>query len=171
MVMIKENRNDADTLHVDDRNPQVSERADRLRRAVKGAGGNQAVAIRAGMPVGTLNRYLAGREMKASAMISLAAACNVSLEWLATGREPVRADQPTPTRPAPEPQSRSSNLFGTIDIDRMAQALDKAFQLYAERGSKPPSMRRLAQVLLLVYDDFTDETAPERAPEVTSDKI
>lgn len=33
----------------------------------------------------TLNNYIAGRDMKVSALIALADACGVSLEWLATG--------------------------------------------------------------------------------------
>ena len=72
------------------------ERSVRLKAAVKAAGGNRVVASHVGMPVGTLNRYLAGRDMKASAMISLAASCNVSLEWMATGREAAPKASATP---------------------------------------------------------------------------
>jgi transcriptional regulator with XRE-family HTH domain len=67
---------------------EVAERAARLKTAVKAAGGNQAVAQRASMNLGTLNNYIAGRDMKAASMVALAKACNVSLDWLATGREP-----------------------------------------------------------------------------------
>ena len=66
---------------------EVKARAERLRAAVKNAGGNTQVAARAGMPFGTLNRYIAGRDMKASAMVALARACDVSLDWLAEGVE------------------------------------------------------------------------------------
>lgn len=145
-----------------DRNRESQERAKRLRSAVKAAGGNQAVADRIGMPVGTLNRYMAGRDMKASALVALADACNVSLEWLGTGRAPMR-----PGEPPPEPHATrasrptSSNLFGTLDIDRMARAIEKALELFAERGHRP-SMRRLAQVVLLLYDDFVDPAQQDR---------
>jgi phage repressor protein C with HTH and peptisase S24 domain len=71
----------------DDSLDEVKARAERLRSAVKNAGGNTQVAARAGMPFGTLNRYIAGRDMKASAMVALAKACGVSLEWLADGNE------------------------------------------------------------------------------------
>lgn len=74
-------------FHPDDKDMAVKERAERLRAAVKRAGGNTQVAIRAHMNVGTLNNYIAGREMKASAMIALAKACGVSLDWLAEGAE------------------------------------------------------------------------------------
>lgn len=72
----------------DEREEEISERAKRLHAAVKQAGGNGKVAARANMKLGTLSRYLAGRDMKASAMIALADACNISLDWLAKGVEP-----------------------------------------------------------------------------------
>lgn len=71
-------------------NSEIAERSSRLREAVKTAGGNAVVASRAGMPVGTLNRYLKGRDMKASAMTALAQSSGVRLEWLATGTGPMR---------------------------------------------------------------------------------
>ncbi|WP_173576606.1 LexA family transcriptional regulator [Acetobacter fallax] len=65
----------------------VRKRSGRLRAAVHAAGGNNRVATRANIPLGTLNNYIAGREMRVGPMIALADACNVSLDWLATGRE------------------------------------------------------------------------------------
>lgn len=73
----------------------TSDRAERLREAVRKGGGNTKVAALSGIPFGTLNNYLAGREMKAGAMIAIAKACGVSLSWLATGEG--------------EPQSQSPN--------------------------------------------------------------
>lgn len=70
-------------------NSEIAERSLRLKEAVRAGGGNAAVATRAGMPVGTLNRYLKGRDMKASAMTALAQAAGVRLEWLATGAGPM----------------------------------------------------------------------------------
>ncbi len=78
----------ASSLTETDRSQDVALRAERLRSAVRAAGGNQAVAERANMHVGTLNRYIAGRDMKASALITLADACNVDIEWLAVGASP-----------------------------------------------------------------------------------
>lgn len=82
----------------------MEERAERLREAVRAAGGNQAVAARAGMHVGSLNNYLRGRDMKASAMVALADACAVGLEWLATGsgerRSTTAADSTRPDHAA-----------------------------------------------------------------------
>ncbi len=61
--------------------------AERLREAVRGAGGNQAVALKSGVPLGTLNNYLrAITEPKAVALTQIAQACGVSLDWLMTGQ-------------------------------------------------------------------------------------
>lgn len=60
-----------------------SEIAARLREAIRAAGGNQAVAQRAGVPIGTVNNYVrAVSEPKAAALGALARACGVSLDWL-----------------------------------------------------------------------------------------
>lgn len=63
---------------------------ERLKQAVRATGAAKQVAERAGVPLGTLNAYLAGREMKFSNAAALAAATNISMDWLATGRGPMR---------------------------------------------------------------------------------
>jgi phage repressor protein C with HTH and peptisase S24 domain len=60
--------------------------AERLRIAVARVGNASAASRLSGVPVSTLNNYLAGRDMKRGPMVALADATNVSLEWLATGR-------------------------------------------------------------------------------------
>jgi transcriptional regulator with XRE-family HTH domain len=65
---------------------EIIDRAERLKEALKLAGGAAAVARKIGMPMPTLNNYIAGRDMKASAVVALADGCGVSVEWLATGR-------------------------------------------------------------------------------------
>lgn len=75
----------------------------RLERAIAQAGGPSAVARRAEMYLGTLNRYRAGRELPSSALVSLARATAVRLEWLATGEGPMQADQEVVTTSAPLP--------------------------------------------------------------------
>ena len=64
---------------------EIAARAGRLKEACRIAGGATVVARKIGMPMPTLNNYLAGRDMKASAMVRLAQAAGVSVEWLATG--------------------------------------------------------------------------------------
>ena len=62
--------------------------ADRLRQAVRAAGGNRAVAARSGVPVGTVNRYVRAKGgRKVAALRAIAAACGVSLQSLLTGEQ------------------------------------------------------------------------------------
>lgn len=70
----------------------LQDRGERLRRAVRASGGNEAVAARAGVPLSTLGTYIAGGEWKLSRALALAAACGVSLDWLATGRGAMAGD-------------------------------------------------------------------------------
>ena len=82
--------------------PQAADRganretAVRLHEAVGAAGGNKAVARRSGVPLATVNNYVRGRNgMKIGPLSALVAACNVSLDWIVSGREAATA-APTP---------------------------------------------------------------------------
>ncbi|MDE2580108.1 MAG: helix-turn-helix transcriptional regulator [Rhodospirillales bacterium] len=158
-------------------NSEISERAARLREAVGRAGGNKAVAARSGVPVGTLNNYLAGRDMKVGAMIALAHATHVNLEWLATGRGPRLADDFVPPR-AGQPPVGTELPDGTAiaagpamplppampspaDIDRMARALERAGPILEAHQGKLPDRRRFAQLLLLLCNEIA---AAEKIP-------
>ncbi len=68
---------------------EIVVRTERLRQAINLAGGATAVARKISMAPTTINNYLAGRDMKASALAALADACGVSIEWLAVGRGPM----------------------------------------------------------------------------------
>lgn len=59
----------------------------RLREAITNGGGYTTIVERSGIAPASLNRYLKGAEMKIGTAMRLAAACNVSLEWLLTGAE------------------------------------------------------------------------------------
>lgn len=66
----------------------------RLRQAVEGAGGNQRVASASGVPLRTLNNYLADEaEPKGSTLLRLADATNRSVDWL-LGRDHARDVEP-----------------------------------------------------------------------------
>lgn len=69
-----------------DGNSVDREAVERLRRAVEHAGGRVAAARKAGVPLGSLNNWLKGRDPKRAALVALADGCQVSLEWLASGR-------------------------------------------------------------------------------------
>lgn len=74
-------------------NSSVAYRSERLRSAVRDGGGASAVAKRGQIPLGTLNNYLAGRDMKAEGLVAIARATGVRLEWLATGEGPMKAGE------------------------------------------------------------------------------
>src|ERR1700733_14674772 len=79
--------------------------AARLHEAVRAAGGNQVVARRSGVPLATVNNYVRGRNgMKIEPLAALAAACNVSLEWLVAGDEASKVGpMPSGDYPTPDP--------------------------------------------------------------------
>jgi len=79
------------------------EMAFRLELAIAQAGGPSAVARRADMYPSTLHRYRAGRELPSSALVSLARAAGVRLEWLATGEGPMQGEHPVVTASAAPP--------------------------------------------------------------------
>ena len=59
--------------------------AERLREAVKRAGGAAKVARESGVPAATLKSYLQGRSMRRGTLVALSKATDVSLAWLAGG--------------------------------------------------------------------------------------
>jgi phage repressor protein C with HTH and peptisase S24 domain len=75
----------------------------RLDQAIAKAGGPSAVARRADMYLSTLHRYRSGRELPSSALVSLARATGVRLEWLATGEGSMQGENPVVTAPNPPP--------------------------------------------------------------------
>lgn len=70
------------------------ERARRLHLAVEEAGGPGKVSANSGVNLRTLGYYLNGRDLKSEALAAIADACGVSVEWLATGRGPMRPELP-----------------------------------------------------------------------------
>ncbi|MFT8921696.1 S24 family peptidase [Acetobacter sp.] len=80
-------------------NREIDSANERLRAAVRNAGGNQHVANVSGVPLGTLNTYIAGREMRASTAAKIAAACGVSLDWLISGSDAASSSANADERP------------------------------------------------------------------------
>lgn len=111
--------------------------AARLHRAVRAAGGNMAVANRSGVPLATVNNYVRGRNgMKIEPLSALAAACNVSLDWLVMGGEAAAAGPlaapnfPSGSVAAPlglgEVQAEASpgGMSGGIDVPMLTKAIE-----------------------------------------------
>lgn len=135
-------------LTVSDQNCEPSELSNRLRDAVRAAGGAATVAKRAGLSPSSLSHYLNGREMKIGTAVALADACGVTLTWLATG-----AQAPTPG-PAPHTEpypAREPTLFGTLDMERLGNAVAAANAVFNLAGVEPPR-RDLGRVTALLYD-------------------
>ena len=66
--------------------PQLAEAAERLRWAVhQRGGGPRAVSANSGIPLSSLGQWLAGREMRTSAVARIAQVCGVDPAWLAWG--------------------------------------------------------------------------------------
>jgi hypothetical protein len=126
-------------------------RAMRLRQAVDSAGGTVAIARQLGMPIGTLSRYRRGREMKVSAMIQLAQATGVQLEWLATGEGPMRAGEPPPAARPAAAQPEPLRLFGRVRIDRLVDAYEGALAT-----TKGADKRLTMHLTVLLYDQLTE---------------
>ena len=82
--------------------------------------------------------------MKFSAAQTLAAACGVTLEWLATGRDPAVA-------PAPPPPSRVK-MFASIDMDVLGSAIDAARNFATSSGLNAEG-RPFAQMVSILYDE------------------
>jgi DNA-binding phage protein len=145
------------------------ERVDRLREAVHSAGGPGSVARRAGMPLSTLSKYLAGREMRLPAAVAIARATGVRLEWLATGEGPMRPDATAPP-PAPPPSpcatpeppglaepgrpAAALGLTWQADPDRLARAYEMALAGISVLPGHRPDPRRLMRITLLLYDEL-----------------
>jgi len=111
--------------------------AGRLREAVRAAGGNLAVARRSGVPLATVNNYVRGRNgMKIEPLSALAAACNVSLDWLVSGGEapatgrPAGPDYPVAVAPPPPGLGEApvelspSSMTGAIDVHILTKAIE-----------------------------------------------
>ena len=64
----------------------------RLERAIQAAGGVASVFARSGIPQSTLYRFMKGGKVPGTALVAIAVAAGVRVEWLLTGQEPAAAD-------------------------------------------------------------------------------
>jgi len=111
--------------------------AQRLREAVVQSGGATRVAQVSGIPLTTLNNYLAGRsEPKRPALAVLAQVLKRDIAWLVTGTD--EADRPGRPEGAPE-----------VDAELLDLVMAAMLSLCAELGLKPTRAhlgRRCAQI-------------------------
>lgn len=108
------------------------------------------------MPVGTLNTYLKGRDMRLGASIRLAEATGVRLEWLATGAGPMREGEAPPAADSLPAAARPQSLFSFINADRLGAAYAGARRALAARGQHDADPVRVMQITALLYDSLTE---------------
>ncbi|MCP1270935.1 XRE family transcriptional regulator [Acetobacter cerevisiae] len=113
---------------------EITNVSDRLREAVLAAGGNKAVAEKSGVPLSTLNTYISGRDMRASAATKLAFACNVSLSWLLLGHD---TDEPPPKISPSQSYSLPVPANDVAYIDYYNVAASAGYGICADAGVKP----------------------------------
>ncbi|HEX3982400.1 MAG TPA: helix-turn-helix domain-containing protein [Acidisoma sp.] len=143
---------------VPERNRAAMERSKRLREAIGSVGSQQAVADRARVPLSSLRHYLTAHDMPTHALIAFAEACKVSLEWLATGKGPMRPGD----RPAPEPPPPVPDLATTLDMGILADCIEAAFERLSRPG-RPVPWLSVARVTALIYNEMVEIEARERA--------
>lgn len=144
-------------VHVQTPEPPVDQAVQRLRDAIRQAGGQTAISARSGIKMRSLSNYMTGlNDMKRQTVVTLADACGVTIEWLAAGRGPMR---PTDSPPSSRRQEDGpAKLFATVDMTRLARCLDAVTNAF---GPKAPniSTRRKVQIATLLYDAMMDETS------------
>ncbi len=143
---------DAEALVPGD-NSELRDRAERLKLAVSEAGGPTAVARHLQMHLGTLNNYLGGRDMKASALVALARGTGVTLEWLATGEGPMKPGQhENPPETAPQ---RPLSLWRDTHMDTLIAAYRSAVQTLIAADRDETDAAAVMRITALLYDQLT----------------
>lgn len=88
----------------------------RIREAASLAGGKAALAAKSGISERTIGYLFAGQDVKLSQLRKIAGAANIHLEWLASGRGPMRAGDPGQDLVIP-PQA-GPPAAGTVEVQR-----------------------------------------------------
>ena len=144
-------------------NWEIESISNRLKHAVENANGNKAVSERAGVPLSTLNGYLAGRDMKASVAARLAIACNVSPSWLLLGLD---TEEPAPNVGLPQPLLTPANDVAYIDYYNVAASA--GYGICADAGVKPA---KVAVSLAFLKGDLGLDPTCARMLETSGDSM
>lgn len=142
----------------------ISERALRLKAAIKAAGGNLEVSRKTGISLSTLNNYLAGRDMKAAFLVTIARACGVNIAWLVAGDGPMVGGAQKTADPGVHIPAASA--FATLDLDALSAALETAETFFA-RTLGGSSVEDRAKIIVHMYDLVVKERAMRAAAEPT----
>jgi phage repressor protein C with HTH and peptisase S24 domain len=136
----KTNIKSAEMAHLSElaQSRQAEEIVLRLREAVEKSGKQKDVAARAGIPASTLSEYLKGREVKLSVAARVAEACNVSLEWLASGKTPA--------------SDRKNEVREASDTTEISCYDEEASAGFGRVGSDAPKPQQIAISRQLLHD-------------------
>jgi len=103
-----------------------------------------------------IDNYKAGlADPSRARLIALADAGGVSVEWLVTGKGPMRADEVQAPPPAAAP--------ATVDAELLAQICEQVAEVYRQEGARtfPGPMARLSARM---YKDLLEQFTPEERP-------
>lgn len=121
---------------VESGNSIAPELPDRLRKAAEELGGVGVAAQRAGIPPRTFGHYLVGRDMRRAALVAYADATGVSLEWLATGRGPMRpGDAPADPEPSTKLTHPSTDTTSSAQLNRFVSIPRYNIEVSAGHGA------------------------------------
>lgn len=136
----------------------------RLKRCAELAGNGDALAQKAAVPRRTLETYLSGRaEPKASRLVAIAGAVDVSLDWLLTGEGPMERggdhaytprEQGAAARPGVAEAAETVGL-DHLDEDTLVAAVVAVEEVMAEEGWELDP-RTKGQIVGLLYDMYID---------------
>lgn len=119
--------------------------AERIRKCAELAGSGDALSRKTAIPRRTLETYLTGAtEPKASRLVAIARAADVTVEWLATGEGPMR-----------EGGEASAAAPASAGIDRsLLAAVHKGVAEAHGAGGAAMSAESLADEVARIYDDL-----------------
>lgn len=100
----------------------------RLKEAIDRIGGAAEVSRRSGVPMSTLSNYLTGTEARFTRMAALAAACNVSLDWIATGKQ--ASTEPEIPFLSPANLYQKAHFWGLFVLLRSCQEYNEQMKLH-----------------------------------------
>lgn len=170
-------------------------RAERLRQAIRAAGGNTAIAHRSGVPKSTIDGYLQGGEMKVGNAIALAGATGVRLDWLVTGEGPMREEEAAEAPgdlqergggylPVPGPPDEWDVASLTAALDEVESHLEPATPALARIGlalgharlfrkaHRMPQLREFLPELLAACLAAAEQVLPAAKPDAsTADRV
>lgn len=157
--------------------------SERLGLAVRAAGGHAAVVAKSGVKSRTLSRILGGQEVKQGALVALADACDVTVEWLATGRKPALRAKFCSAEKDADPSVERSEIVHLVatkwpllrpDDARMISSALSLARTAVHRGPHPVDASLLLSALQEFYEAFTrqelDDTSRMAAIAAISEK-